>query len=73
MNNHCFLSSSLPSDLNLKAKLADARLLGLPYVVIIGSRYDASKIEVHERATGRTFNCSASELAELLETSPCFG
>jgi prolyl-tRNA synthetase len=46
------------------------RLIGLPYTVVIGNRHDARNMEVHERDSGKTFTCTADELAELASMSP---
>lgn len=48
------------------AKLKDAKLFGIPYLVIIGNSYSGDNVyEVEERLTGRKSNMSFDQLCEL--------
>ena len=48
------------------AKLKDAKLFGIPYLVIIGNSYDGDNVyEIEERLTGKKSKVSFSQLCEL--------
>ena len=48
------------------AKFKDAKLFGIPYLVIIGNSYSGDNVyEVEERLTGRKSNMSFDQLCEL--------
>lgn len=48
------------------AKLKDAKLFGIPYLVIVGNSYSGDNVyEVEERLTGRKSNMSFDQLCEL--------
>jgi len=48
-------------------KLKDAKLLGIPYLLIFGKNYASGKIEVEERVSGKKLFLSYKELVCLLK------
>lgn len=52
--------------LSFGAKIKDAKLLGFPYLIIVGKNCDGEKFEVEERKTGQKMFLSVEELISML-------
>lgn len=49
--------------------MKDALLLGFPWTVVVGGKYDANRIEVRVRKTGETLFVSREQLLAMIEKS----
>lgn len=51
-------------NLNIGAKIRDAKVLGTPYVVVIGDKTEGENLELESMATGEKVNITVQELIE---------
>lgn len=53
--------------MSLGAKIKDAKLLGIPHMVVIGKKYQSGTYELEDRATGQKNYVSFTELLEIIK------
>lgn len=59
------------SDVSFGAKMAEAELIGYPWIVIIGKTWEKEqKLEVHQRSNGQKHKVSMHELPAMFSTNP---
>eukprot|EP00043_Microstomoeca_roanoka_P020155 m.238985 g.238985 ORF g.238985 m.238985 type:complete len:435 (+) comp17118_c1_seq2:126-1430(+) len=57
-------------DMSAKHKLADSRLIGIPYTILVGDRFDSNHLEVFPRSSKDPQRLSVEEFLQLASTTP---
>ena len=53
--------------ISIGAKMKDCKVLGTPYLVVIGDKQEGDMVELEDMKTGETTTCSIDEIINLIK------
>ena len=53
-------------NLTIGAKIKDTKVLGTPYLVVLGDKQEGDMVEIEDMKTGETTTCSIDEIINLI-------